>query len=360
STLTLLNVSALDAGVYTLDVAGACSNATATATLTVLTNTTVAAIADQTVCPGTLVTFTAVASGTGPFTYQWRKGATVVGTSNVLTLTNVSALDAALYTVDVVGACSNATRSAILTVLTNTSVAAVPDQTVCPGATVTFTAIASGTGPFTYQWRKGVTVVGANSVLTLSNVSAADAAVYTVSVVGACSNATTSATLTGLTNTTIAPITSQTVCPGATVTFAAVASGTGPFTYQWRKGATVVGTSNVLTLTNVTALDAGLYTIDVAGACSNATTSATLIVLTNTSVAVIPDQTVCPGNLVTFTANASGSGPFTYQWRKGATLVGTTNVLTLPNVSATDAGVYTVSVIGACSNATATATLTVL
>src|SRR6185369_15542677 len=95
----------------------------------------------------------------------------LVGTNAALTLPSVTAVDSGVYTVTVFGACSNAATSATLTVLTNTTVATVPNQTVCPGATVTFTAVPSGTAPFTYQWRRGVTVLGTNSALTLLNVS---------------------------------------------------------------------------------------------------------------------------------------------------------------------------------------------
>ena len=72
--------------------------------------------------------------------------------------------------------------------------------------------------------------------LTLPNVTAASAGAYCVEVAGACGSITNScATLTVLTNTTATALVSQIKCPGETVTFATVASGTGPFSYVWKQ-----------------------------------------------------------------------------------------------------------------------------
>ena len=66
---------------------------------------------------------------------------------------------------------------------------------------------------------------------------------------------------------------------------------------------------------------------------------------------------------VTFSVSALGTPPLTYQWRKNnGVLNGETNpTLTLPNVSAGDAGTYSVEVVGLsiCPSATASATLVV-
>ncbi len=74
---------------------------------------------------------------------------------------------------------------------------------VATGTGATFTVAASGTGPFTYQWRKdGVAIVGATSAtFTLASVSAADVGAYSVVVTnagGATTSAAASLTLAGL------------------------------------------------------------------------------------------------------------------------------------------------------------------
>ncbi len=62
------------------------------------------------------------------------------------------------------------------------------NQNARPGDTVTFSVVASGTGPFTYQWRhSGIPIDGAVfSTLELANVSDADAGSYDVQISGWC------------------------------------------------------------------------------------------------------------------------------------------------------------------------------
>jgi hypothetical protein len=62
------------------------------------------------------------------------------------------------------------------------------NQSACSGAMVTFTAVASGTAPLTYQWSKdGSDIPGAtSSVLILNSVTAADGGGYRVRVENAC------------------------------------------------------------------------------------------------------------------------------------------------------------------------------
>lgn len=70
------------------------------------------------------------------------------------------------------------------------------------------------------------------------------------------------------------------------------------------------------------------------------------------SVALAPDQTVVRGGTATFSATATGTGPFTYSWSfQGNPLAGeTSSTLSIANVQEANAGTYTVAVSnGACS-----------
>jgi beta-glucanase (GH16 family) len=73
---------------------------------------------------------------------------------------------------------------------------------------------------------------------------------------------------------------SQTVNEGASVSFTVVATGTAPLHYQWKKGATNVGTDSAsFTINSVVEGDAGSYTVTVTNSVSNVTsTAATLTV----------------------------------------------------------------------------------
>jgi hypothetical protein len=162
---------------------------------------------------------------------------------------------------------------------------------------------------------------------------------------------------------------SQTVTAGANVTFAVVASGTPPLSYQWRKdGQDLAGaTAASLVLNNVQTSHAGTYTVRVSNSAGAVTSNpATLTVnpaSTPPTITTHPQsQTVTAGANVTFTVAATGTPPLSYQWRKdGQDLPGqTSSTLTLANVQPTHAGTYTVRVSNSAGQVTSNpATLTV-
>src|SRR5579862_595727 len=151
----------------------------------------------------------------------------------------------------------------------------------------------------------------------------------------------------------IMPPTNSFACAGGTAYFSINAVGPD-LLYQWFHGSTLLPdqTNSVLTLTNVTGADAGIYSVVVSSDGSQITNSAVLLINPDVSVAPLPDVTNIIGASVTFTAVASGTGPFSYQWFHGAdSLTNQTNsTLTLNNLQLTDAGQYSVSVSGQCGN----------
>jgi hypothetical protein len=74
---------------------------------------------------------------------------------------------------------------------------------------------------------------------------------------------------------TITPGASVTVAPGANVNFTATASGVGPLTYSWNIGKRALSgaTSTSVSLTNVSAANAGTYTLVVTGFSGSVTSS---------------------------------------------------------------------------------------
>src|SRR5439155_929839 len=260
------------------------------------------------------------------------------------TLNNVSTADAGIYSVAVSGVCGNpVTNSASLTVNQNVSVSSGPiSLSNCPGTSTGFNVTATGTS-LSYQWYKGSSILTGQTgtSLILNNVSATDAGTYGVVVSGVCGS----------------PVTNS-------ASFTVPATGTS-LSYQWYKaGSALVGqTSSSLTLNNVSASDAGAYSVVVSGVCgSPVTNSASLTVNQNVAVSTPPvSLTNCAGTTASFSVSATGTS-LSYQWYKGSsTLTGqTATSLTLNNVSATDAGVYSVVVSGVCGNpVTNTASLTV-
>jgi photosystem II stability/assembly factor-like uncharacterized protein len=329
--------------------------------------------ANQTACVGTSATFSVTAGGTGPFTYQWRKnGSNIPGATGIgYTIASVAAGDAGNYDVIVTGTCGSATSPpATLTVNTPPAITQQPvNQTVCVGGSASFSVMANGTGPLSYQWRKnGVNIPGANSSsYTINPVTANDAASYDVVVTGACGNATSNpATLTVNAATTITthPI-SQAACLGTQACFSVTAGGTGPFTYQWRKNGTNIpsATSSLFCIPSVAQGDASNYDVVVTGACGTATSNpAALTVNAPPAITAHPSsQTVCETNQACFSVTATGAN-LTYQWRR--------NGVNIPNATAAQycitavtpgqAGNYDVIVANTCGTVMSTvATLAV-
>ena len=366
SVLTISPVSATNTGTYTVEVTGGCRNATNSATLTVNPPTTATPLANQNACPSNNVTFATVASGVGPFTYQWlHQGTNIIGaTSNTLALLNVTTNDAGTYTVIVSGLCNAVTNSATLSLNASGSATPLVSLVKCPGNTATFFTDVTGTGPFQFTWRKdGNVLVGeTNNSLTLTNLVLTNAGVYSVEVQGACNGAGSSATLVMNTNTTATPLINSAACPGSNAVFSTVIEGTGPFAILWRKdGVEIPGQTNTsLALSNVTVSDDGVYSVEITGECNSVTNSATFTVSEQPVLTPLLNVTSCPGSSVTFSTVVSGTGPFAFLWRSnGVELPGvTSNVLVLTNISAASAATYSVEVISACGAATNSATLT--
>src|SRR5205823_14199450 len=195
-----------------------------------------------------------------------------------------------------------------------------------------------------------------DSSFTVSNIATASADTYSVRVAGACTSATNFATLTVNVPTTADPLVSQTNCPGDTVSFSTAAHGTGPFSFQWVRGAIPLPgqTGSSLTLSNITAAGAHTYSVRVARACTSPTNFATLTVNVPTTADPLVSQTNCSGSAERRVGEEHGTGPFRFQWVKGATpLPGQTDSsLTLSNIKAAGADTYSVRVVGGCTSAT--------
>jgi len=139
--------------------------------------------ANQTVVIGQAATFSVVASGTAPLTYQWMEN---TGSG----FNNISGANSSSYTTPPATSTDNGTafevlvtnaegsvtsNSATLTVtspLPPTITTQPPNQTVIIGQTATFSVVASGTAPLTYQWME-------NPGSGFNNISGATSSSYT-------------------------------------------------------------------------------------------------------------------------------------------------------------------------------------
>ena len=140
---------------------------------------------------GDTVTLSPLVSGTGPISYQWfDNGLPMAQATNLsLTLANVNVGNSGGYYLIISNATGMATSSpAYVAVILPSGAPAISQQpqsqSVLAGATVSFTVVAAGTGPFGYQWQKdSVAINGATSpTYTIHAVVVNDTGAYSVIV----------------------------------------------------------------------------------------------------------------------------------------------------------------------------------
>jgi hypothetical protein len=310
--------------------------------------------------------------GSGPATFQWRKG-TPSGSSSVLSNTNEFLIDFAVPANDGNYFCrytdGSVTRNTPVINLKVTQVPLFIAQQIQGGSrkvgqSITFTVLAQGggPGPYTYTWRKDGSSFGPNAnTVTLSNLSLVDAGQYSVSVT---SNGGGDARTSGPVNLTVVSglsplnITDQpdnvVVGEGATHTFnITVIGGSGSYNYDWRRDTVSLGAPNLpsLTLSNIVPSDVGTYTClvsDQQDAGLTALSNGADLTITEDPVIIDEqpeDATRALGQNVQFAVTVSGaSGEYDYEWRKDGMPINdalnrdSVNIL---NIDANDAGAYT-------------------
>ena len=368
---------------YTVVVSNAAGAVTSTeATLTVTAEAVKPSITGQPyakpVTAGQTATFTVEATGTSPLRYQWKKNGTDIGdaTSSTYTTPVTSLADSGTeYSVVVSNDVGTATSS--IASLTVTSVPIISTQpaakTVTAGQTATFSVTAAGTAPLSYQWKKGGTdISGAttNSYTTPATSLADSGTAYSVVVSNDVGTATSDAVILTV---TMAPViteqpTAKTVDPNATATFSVTATGTAPFSYQWKKNGTDISGATSSTYTTPAASNANnneSFTVVVTNSHGSATSNAAILsVNAPAGIGTQPAaKSVVVGDTATFSVTATGTGPLTYQWKKGSTVLAgeTSSTYTTPaTVIGDDGAVFTVVVTNRLGTATSSnATLSV-
>ena len=247
------------------------------------------------------------------------------------------------------------------------------------GQTATFTVVAGGTAPLSYQWQKnGANITGATSAsyTTPITTTADSGSAFAVVVTNTAGTVTSAAATLTVTAAAVAPTittqpANQTVTAGQTATFTVVAAGAAPLTYQWQKnGANLTGaTSASYTTPATTTADSGsTFRVVVANTAGTVTSAAAT--LTVTAAAVAPtittppaNQTVTAGQTATFTVVAGGTAPLSYQWQKsGVNIAGATSAsYTTQVTTTTDSGstfdVVVTNTAGTVTSAAATLTV---
>src|SRR5437763_260585 len=159
---------------------------------------------NDTVTAGQAASFSVVATGTAPLSYQWQKNGTAISgatSASYTTAATTSADNGAQFVVVVSNSAGSVTSNAAT--LTVSAVAVAPsittqpsNQTVTVGQTAAFTVVAAGAAPLSYQWQKsGTAISGATSAsyTTPATTSADNGAKFVVAVSNVAGNVTSNA-----------------------------------------------------------------------------------------------------------------------------------------------------------------------
>ncbi len=232
------------------------------------------------------------------------------------------------------------------------SVSLTSDTIVCLGSALTLKAIVLTGTPTSYQWRKNGAATGTNSPnLVLGSVNNASAGKYTISINSQC--AIFNSDTIDVSINTVPVITGQPVdvhtCDGSNAVFRVVATSLTPLSYQWKKGTQNLGTADTFVVQNAAVTDTGEYTCVVTNSCGNTTSQTVRLTLTEAlSInSILADTSVCKGNTLELSINVSGSD-VQYRWFKDTSLISTSAILLLNNITLGDAGSYFVEVSNGC------------
>jgi hypothetical protein len=233
-----------------------------------------------------------------------------------------------------------------------------PQTTNVDTIAVTFTVVASGDPPLTYQWYGGTSgntnlpIVGATS--SSLTVKPAVTSAYWVRISGTCDPPADSGTVYAIVNSCPPVIIgsqsdSVTILEGRSSTLSIGASG-GTVSYQWFAGTTGVTTSPVPGATSptltVTPSQTSSYWVRASNTCGSTADSGTITITVlpcNAPKIVVqpPDRTLVTGSGTSLFAAVTGTQPITFQWYEGTfpdtskpVVGGTSATLTLPSVFA--------------------------
>jgi hypothetical protein len=311
--------------------------------------------ADNEICAGTSVTFTAtpVNGGATPG-YQWKLNGSNVSTSATYTTTTLANNDEVTLVMTSTALCaspatatSNLIKMKVNPVLTPsvTITSNDADNKICAGTSVTFTPtpLNGGTTP-TYQWKINNSNVATGATYTTTTLANTNVVTVVMTSNAVCASPVT-ATSTGITMTVdpvLVPSVSiassdadNEICAGASVTFTPtpVNGGTTP-AYQWKLNGSNISTSATYITTALANDDEVTVVLTSNALCASPATATSNGIKTKVNPVLTPavtitsddaDNTICSGKSVLFTPTpVNGGATPAYQWKLNGNNVATT------------------------------------
>ncbi len=253
--------------------------------------------ADDTLCPGQQKILTATTTGGfSPYSYSWS------GTQTGLSI-NVTPSATTGYSVTVTDSKGCVSGDNITIFVSNPSVNAGPDDTICHGSQTTVTSVATGGfTPYSYLWSNN----GASPSIQVSPLSNTW---YKVTVTDKAGCTAKDSMIVTVSNPTVSVGSNDTICINTVHTIQATASGgIGTLQYLWSTTATQ-SSIQVSPLINTT------YSVTVTDIMNCQATASKMVYVSNPVAAAGTDQGACQGATVTFNGTVNGGfSPFTYSW----------------------------------------------
>jgi len=308
-------------------------------------------------CPGQSANFTVLASGTG-ISYQWYMNDVIIdgATSNLLSKTNILALDSGYYFCRISNICDTIYSDTVNLSINVVTILSQPQSVVaCQGDTINFALDAIG-DDITYKWIKNNDYMTGQTqnAITLYNISSSDIADYKCQITSSCGSVFSSLATLALNNLYIItnPV-NKTGCEGDSVGFSVSASGVG-LNYQWTfNDSNIIGAnSNKYSIPYIINTLSGSYFCIVENMCGIDTSNAAFLTVYTTNIINQPiSQLKCIGNSVQFKTTATGPS-LTYQWFKNGVDIPNelSNVLALNSISQNDLGYYFCQIGNSCGD----------
>ncbi|RXQ96784.1 T9SS type B sorting domain-containing protein [Ancylomarina salipaludis] len=312
------------------------------------------AIADETLCKNKGVSFTASGlSGTGPFSYEWKRDVTSIGTNSSLSLSGVDATDNT-YSLGVSnGVCPATTKTFNISHYADLVIDGITDidpvcENVAENLSVSITKDPALSD--TYIWTKdGGALVGTTNTYTIDGSSTSQTGLYKVVVNDGCMTKSISSFVNVLKDvalSTSSPLTSN-LCEGENLSLHVTGSGDN-LSYNWYKTtdpATSLSTSETLDISNVFEVNSGIYRCDLTSAsgCNTDFIEFTVNVRKHATVNNPIDDFICEGTgNASFNIIATGNGTIVYQWYENDVLIpaATTSTLSVASLLANDGNSY--------------------
>ena len=341
-------------------------------TVTPVSNTSLTMSASSTtICAGTNIVFTAVATNAGAATYQWKMNNAVISGATNSTYNTNAATNGDYFSVVMTSPLACASPKSIGTeyvtiLLTAHSVEKVTVSAskteICANGSIDFSTTVENAGlTATYQWKKGTAdILGAtNSTYTTSGASNGDT--YSVVMTSSLTCVSPKVVQSTAIPITVTPIkiptisftaSKTTICASEPLTLTANSTnGGGNPLYKWKLGSGYIPGATNSTYTTTSTLSGDSYSVEMTSdlnCAAPATKVSTPIAITvnpvtiTTVAAVASNTTICPGENIVFTATPGNGGTPTYQWKKGTTDISLATNNTYNTSSAANGDTYSV------------------